>query len=112
MADYKDLKEALDFALSTAMVVDNNLQDGFQWTDVFSLVPVLSKLPVAVEGIENVPDELEAMQNDEEGRAALITYVKDLYDIDDNHAEALVEQGVRAGVELGVLVTLIRKSKE
>ena len=112
MADYKDLKEALDFALSTAMVVDNNLQDGFQWTDVFSLVPVLSKLPVAVEGIENVPDELEAMQNDEEGRAELIAYVKDLYDIDDDHAEALVEQGVRAGVELGILVTLIRKSKE
>ena len=111
MADYKDLKEALDFALSAAMVIDKNLQDGFQWTDVFSLVPVLSKLPNAIDGIENVADELDALAEDEEGRAALIQYVKDLYDIDDDSAEALVEQGVRAGVEIGVLVMLLRKAK-
>ena len=111
MAEYKDLKEVLDFSLSTAMVVDESLQDGFQWTDMFSLVPVLSKLPAAIDGIENVASELEKMQADEEGRAALINYVKETYNIDDDNAEALVEQGVRAGLELGILITLIRAIK-
>ena len=112
MAEYKDTKEALEFALVTAMQADESLQDGFQWTDIFSFIQALSKLPAAIEGIENVPSEIAKLKTDQVGKQALIDYVKNLYDIDDKYAEELVEQGVVVGLELGVLITMLRKIKK
>lgn len=111
MTDYKDLKEVLDFGLTVAMIADQKLQDGFQWTDVFGFVPTMVKLPKAVEGIENVPYEIAELEEDENGRAELVAYVKEIYDIDDDHAEKLVEHGIRVGLELGLFIMMLRDGK-
>ena len=107
MSEVKETREVLDFSLSTAMTIDETLQDGFQWTDLFQYISPLSKLPKALVGIEKVPAELDQM--DEEGRGELISFVKDLYNIKDDQAEEIVEQGIRTGIELGKLVMLLRK---
>ena len=109
MSDYKDLKEVLAFGLPFAMVVDEKLQDGFQWTDLISFVPVLTKLPDAIEGIDNIENEIANL--DDAGRMELSKYVIETFDIADDYAEALVEQALRAGFEFGKLVTMLRQTR-
>ena len=107
MSDYKELKEMLDFALPFAMVLDDKLQDGFQWSDLLALVPVMPSLPAAIAGFNNIDDELASL--DDEGRKELIDHVAAKFDIQDDKAEALVEQGLRAGFELTKLITMVRE---
>ena len=71
-----ETKEAMIFGVSMAMAVDEATQDGFQWTDVFKMVPALTKLPVAVEGIQEVPTELSDLSETE--RDELIQEIENL----------------------------------
>ena len=106
---YKDLKEFLAFGLPFAMVVDDKLQDGFQWTDMFAFIPVMTTLPAAIEGMENIVDEIAGL--DDEGRLELSKYIIETFNIKDDFAEELVEQGLRTGLELVKTVTLLRKMR-
>jgi len=109
MAGIKETKEVLDFGLSTAMFVDEKLQDGFQWTDIFGMVEPLTKAPAAIDNIDEVPKELADM--DEEERAELVRFVQDTYDIADDNAEKMVEQGIRAAIELVKLILILRGTR-
>ena len=108
MAGIKETKEALVFGLSLAMAVDETTQDGFQWTDLLSLVPPLTKLPTAIAGITEVDEELSDL--DEAERAELIEEVKKL-DFVSEASEEIAEQAIRVGIELGALIQLIRENK-
>ena len=105
----KETEEALMFGVSLAMAADEALVDGFQWTDVFSIVPALTKLPSAIDGIEKVPSELEGMT--EEDRQALIDKVEEL-ELASELSEEIAEQGLRVGVEIGRLIMLIRQARK
>ena len=59
---------------------------------------------------ENMEDELANL--DDNGRKELNLYVQELYNIADDKAEAIVEQGLRAGFELAKFVTLLRSTKD
>jgi len=108
MAGIIETKEALMFGVGLAMAIDEATQDGFQWTDVFSLIPPLTKLPSAIDGADQIPAELDDM--DEEERAELVQAIEEL-DFASEHSEAIAEQGLRAGVEIAALIILIRNAR-
>lgn len=109
MSSIKETKEVMVFGISMAMAVDNITQDGFQWTDILSMVPPLTKLPAAISGIDQVPAEIDDL--DEAERAELVQIINEL-DFDSDKSEAIAEQALRAGIELANLILIIRKSKE
>jgi len=109
MIDIAETKEVLTFAVSLAVAVDKAIEDGFQWTDVFSLIPPLMKLPEAIEGAELVPTEIEDL--DENERAELVAEIERL-DFKSEYSEKITEQGLRAGMEIGKLIVLLREAKK
>ena len=104
----KETKEALIFGVSLAMAVDEATQDGFQWTDIFKMVPALTKLPAAIEGIEKVPVELSDLSEAE--RAELVEEIEKL-DFVSEYSEQIAEQALRVAVEIGALIGVIREAK-
>ena len=99
----------MDFGLTAGITLDDALEDGFQWTDTLSLLPAFTKLPRAIDGISQVDEELADL--DETERAELVEKIKEL-DLSDDKAEAIAEQAIRSGVELGKLIVLIRESRK
>lgn len=108
MNGIKETKDALLFGVSMAMAVDQSTQDGFQWTDVLTMIPPLAKLPAAIEGIESVESEINDL--DETERAELVAAIKDL-DFASEPSEAIAEQSLRVGVELSKLILTIREAR-
>ena len=104
-----ETKEAMIFGVTMAMAVDEATQDGFQWTDVFKMVPALTKLPAAVEGIQNVPAELSDLSEAE--RDELILEIENL-EFASEYSEQIAEQSLRVALELGKLIVLIREAKK
>jgi len=102
-------KEALIFGVSLAMAVDEATQDGFSWTDIFKMVPALTKLPAAIEGIEEVPTELSDLSEAE--RTELIKEIENLEFVSE-YSEAIAHQSLRVAVELGKLIAVIREAKK
>jgi len=108
MVGIKETKEAMLFGISLAMAIDESTQDGFQWTDILSLIKPMTKLPTALDGIQEVPSELDDL--DENERAELIKAIEEL-EFASEKSEAIAEQALIAGVEIGKLIMEIRKAK-
>ena len=109
MADIKDVKEVAAFALSLAKSVEDMLDNGFQWTDVFSLIPPFTKLPDAIEGYENIPEQLLDMDAAEKKE---LTDFIDSLDLKSDRAEELTEQSLKAFTEIVTLAFMVRESKK
>jgi uncharacterized protein (TIGR02594 family) len=105
----QDTKELLQFALATAMKIDESLEDGFQWTDSFALIGAVTKLPAAISGIENIPAELEDLT--EEETAELQAVVEEL-ELKSEATELITEQALATGLELWKLIKLIREARK
>ena len=108
MVGIKETKEAMLFGISLAMAIDESTQDGFQWTDILSLIKPMTKLPAALDGIQEIPSELDDL--DENERAELIKAIEELKFASEK-SEAIAEQALIAGVEIGKLVIEIRKAR-
>ena len=108
MAGIKETKEALLFGISMAMAIDETTQDGFQWTDVLSLIKPMVKLPAAIAGIQDIPAELADL--DEAERTELVEAIKEL-EFASEFSEEIAEQALRVGVEIGNLILKIREAK-
>jgi len=110
MYGIKETKEVFDFSLAFAAYVDKSLQNGFQLTDLFGAVEPLSKAPAAFENISEV--EKEVLDLDDDERKELATYVSETYNIKDDVAEALVEQGIRGAIENYKFMLMLRNAKK
>ena len=108
MPGIKETKEALLFGISMAMAIDETTQDGFQWTDVLSLIKPMVKLPAAIAGIQDIPAELADL--DEAERTELVEAIKEL-EFASEFSEEIAEQALRVGVEIGNLILKIREAK-
>lgn len=62
----KDLQEIIDVISDGVQTTIKQLEDGFQYTDVFAFVPVLSNIPKAIEGNENAWTYLKDMTEEKE----------------------------------------------
>jgi len=109
MSEAKELKEVLEFGLALGMSVDEALEDGFGWQDLVSLVPPMTKLPAALDGLELVDDEIANL--DQEGKAELAEVIEKL-ELDSELTEEIVEQSLITAVEIGKLITILRKAKK
>ena len=107
-APIKDVKEVVAFALSLAKSVEDMLANGFQWTDVFALIPPFTKLPDAIDGYEDIPEQLLDM--DEAEKKELSDFIDSL-DLQSDKAEKLVEQSLKTFTEIVVLALMVRESK-
>lgn len=104
----QETAELIIFTVSLAMAVEKATADGWQWTDVVQLLPPMTKLPAALDGIEKVPDEIRAM--DDEQRLELSLELKKL-GFEDASAEAIGEQALRMAIEMARLIFLIRDER-
>lgn len=101
----QETKEAMIFGISIAMAIDDITQDGFQWTDILKLVPALTELPKAIDGIQQVPSELGDLSDDE--RLELANEIEKL-DFASDRSEEIAEQSLRVALEIGKLILKIR----
>jgi hypothetical protein len=109
MSEIKELKEVLEFGLALGMSVDEALEDGWNWTDLLALVPPMTKLPAALEGLEFVDDEIAAL--DQNGKNELMEVI-DKLELNSELTEEIVEQSLVAAVEISKLVMVLRKAKK
>ena len=107
--DIVETKEALSFALKLGMAVDGAILDGYQWTDLFALVPPLTSLPQAVDGAEKILAEIKDM--DDKEKAELFALV-DTLELNSEKSEVLIEQALKVITEIGRLVLIIREAKQ
>ncbi len=109
MIGIKETKEAVQFGVALVNIVDNELRDGFQVTDVFALVPVLTKAPAAISGASEIPAEIKDMDLDERRElAAVIMEMK----LQSAYTEKIAEQSAIVLLEIGKLATLVKRAKE
>ncbi len=82
MALDKDLKQIIDVVAEGATTIIEEMKDGFQYTDIFGLVPVFSKIPEAIKDANNALKYLEDLTPEKENEviAAVLEKLKDTSD--------------------------------
>lgn len=106
----KEIKEVLTLMSSVIKAVDAATKNGLSWDDFYHFVPVVPKVFPALEGIENVDDELFDLT--EEELDELKVFVKDELDIPDNQVEMFIEKGLSIALDTAFLIKEIYKSEE
>ena len=66
MALDKDLKEIIDVVAEGVSTGIKQLADGFQYPDLFAIIPVLSKIPEAIKDADNALHYLKDMDEQKE----------------------------------------------
>lgn len=102
---YDDLKELIDLGLHLGMGFARATEDG-KWTfsDTFHFVPAVTKIPKAVDGIQDAVPQL--LDLDEQELAGLHEHVKAEFDIPDDKLEQAIEKGLLLGL------TIVQGGKE
>jgi len=104
----KETLDAVEFVVELANAVDKAGQDGFQIIDGIHLVPALTKLPAAITGGNEIPAEIDDLNDIE--RQQLIDKIVEL-DFVDDRAEKIAEKALATVLALGELLAAIKTSK-
>lgn len=103
----KEIGEVLKFVCALANCIGEAAKDGeVSLGDAAHLIPLLYKLPAAVEGISEIPAEASDMSGDE--IAALVAMIKDELDLPQDKIEMAVEEGLDLSLRLYALVQKLR----
>lgn len=95
----KETQELLEFICSLSDGVRLSLLDGkWSWTDATNFLPALIAVFPAIGGVDRVDDEIFNITPEQ--KAELVEWVKLRFDIDDDHAEAAVEDGLVIALDL------------
>lgn len=107
MSQAKELKDVLSFVCALANTIGEISDDGkISRTEVLALLPLLYKIPTAIDGIGEIPSEVsELNQEDIEGLAQM---VKDELDIPQDKIEAAIEDGIDLCLKLYALAQKMR----
>lgn len=105
----QETKEMILFGTALAVSLDEALKDKFQWTDLFSLVQPMTKLPQALEGAEEILDELYDMSDDE--KEEIVAEIRKL-DFASDKSEEIAEQSLILVVEIAKMIMLVREAKK
>ena len=105
--DQKELKEALVFMCALANSIGEVAEDGkLNISDATHLVPMLYKLPSAVDGMADIPSEVAEM--DSEDIEELAQLVKDELDLPQDKVEMAIEDGIDLCLRLYALAQKLR----
>lgn len=103
----KELGEAVRFMCSLASAVSDAAADGkATLADAARLVPVLYKLPSALDGLSEAVEEARDLSQEELDE--LSAMVKEELDLEDDELEAIVEEAVDSCLKLYSLALKIR----
>lgn len=62
----KDLQEIVDVVAEGTSTLIKQLKDGFQYTDIFAMIPVFSRIPEAIKDANNALHYLKDMDENRE----------------------------------------------
>jgi len=62
----KDLQQIVDVVAEGTQTLITQLKDGFQYTDIFAMIPVFSKIPEAIKDADNALHYLKDMTEEKE----------------------------------------------
>jgi hypothetical protein len=103
----KELGEVLKFVCALANGIGEAAKDGeISLGDATHLIPLMYKLPAAVDGIAELPAEASDLSGDE--IAALVAMIKDELDLPQDKVEMAVEEGLDLALRLYSLVQKLR----
>lgn len=95
----KETMELLEFVFKLSDGVKLSLEDGkWSWVDSTNFIPALIAVFPAIGGIERVDDELFNMTPEQKDE--LVEWFKSRYDVDNEFAEAAVENGLAVALDL------------
>lgn len=107
MEGTKETKDVIEFLCALVNAIADASADGkVTLGEAAALLPVLYKLPAAIDGIDAIPDEASDFTQDELDE--LSELIKEELDLPNDRVEAAVEQLVDMAVKLYALV----KTKE
>lgn len=107
MAKAKELSEALKFICALANSIGEVAEDGkMDLRDATHLMPLLYKLPSAVDGIQEIPSEVAELSS--EDIAELAQMVKDELDLPQDKVEAAIEESIDLCLRLYALAQKLR----
>lgn len=103
----KELKEALKFICALANSIGEVAKDGeIGLGDATHLIPLLYKLPSAVDGMGEIPAEVKELST--EGMAELAQMIKDELDLPQDKIEFAVEEGIDICLKLYALAQKLK----
>ena len=96
----KETIELLEFLFDLGDATQASLADDGKISigDAPKFFGVVWKAPVAIGGIQNVPKELSDLS--EEGKAEVLAYVRQRFDLPDDELELLIEDTLQLGFSL------------
>jgi hypothetical protein len=107
MAKLKETKELVSFVCALANSIGKISANGKPaLRDIMHLVPLIHKLPTAMDGIADIPQEIKAMS--EADVVALVQSIKDDLDLPQDKIEAAIEDSLDVAVKLYSLAQKLR----
>lgn len=103
----KETKEVVDFIISFAEALAASLNDGhLSVTDAIHFWEPISNISDAVEGFEDVLEEIKHLSEDD--MHDLCEYIIEEFDIDQDDVEEMIEKALQTGVTLLTFVSKLR----
>jgi hypothetical protein len=107
MAKAKELKDVLSFVCALANTIGEISEDGkVSKSEALALLPLLYKVPSALDGIGEIPEEVSDLS--QEDIAELAQMVKDELDIPQDKIEDAIEDGIDLCLRLYALAQKLR----
>jgi len=99
----EETKQVVDFAISLGHAWDASMEDDkITLSDIVNFMPALLKLFPALEGIDQVPMEFDAI--DPEQIAELKEYVTGQLDLQDDEVELFIEDAFKIALDIFILL--------
>lgn len=70
----------------------------FKWTEIFGFADEIMQIPGVIKALPQIKQEFADLDDTE--RAELIAYIKEHFDIPDDHLEGMIETGLEVSVNL------------
>lgn len=107
MAGIKEISEVVKFICAVANTIGEAAKDGeVSVGDAAHLIPLLYKLPSAVDGIAEIANEARDLSQDELDQIAAM--VKDELDLPQDKVESAIEDALSIGVQIYALVVKLK----
>ena len=111
MPGITETKDVLKFVISIGQALYKAFEDGkFTWGDYIHFLPTIGTLFPALSGIEQVPEELRDLSDEE--FTELVEYFKSEFNIPDKIVEEIVELSIDTAANLFEIIKLIKKWKD
>jgi hypothetical protein len=107
MVGIENLKKAIKFGIDLGNQIEESGKDGYNWKDITSFFDELFQIPALISNGNAIKEEfkdLDAVEKQE-----LVEYFTDLFDLDNDKAEAIIEKSLDIALDVLTLLKLLKK---